>query len=89
MTAGYSFRGYAALTDVKSRIAPLAQSLTATRPSCRVLTVRRPDLEVIARWPEAAGVHGFYSNDGVWYWQGFELRADHGAAASPDTRVTR
>lgn len=68
------------ITAVVERIRTLAK---VARPSSTVLTLRRADLDLLQRWPEAASSQEVFTNDGVSYWRGFELRA-----ISDETRGT-
>jgi hypothetical protein len=77
MTAhSVAFRGYHAIADVIESMAPLANWLTANRPTVKVLTLRRRDLDLIQRWPQAATLHGIFTVQGVTHWRGFTLRSD-------------
>lgn len=77
-----SFRGNGAIIAVVERMQPLAQWLSAYRPACKVMTLRRRDLDVLRRWPQAASAHEIFTHNNVTYWRGFELRADRSAPAS-------
>jgi hypothetical protein len=74
--ATQTFRGYRAIAEVVERMTPLASSLAANRPDIKVITLKRRDLDLIQRWPKAAGVLQIFTTNGVTYWRGFELRAD-------------
>jgi hypothetical protein len=70
------FRGYAAIREVLERIQPLAQWYKVHRPEARVLTLRRRDIDLLQRWPQAARIHEIFTHEGVTSWRGFTLRAD-------------
>jgi hypothetical protein len=76
--ASQPFRGYRAITDVVGRMTALANWLQQYRPDCKVMTLTRRDLDLLRRWPDAAGAHDIHTNTvtGITWWRGFELRAD-------------
>jgi hypothetical protein len=78
-TTSSRFRGYRAVGEVVERMKPLAEWHKANRPDIQVMTLRRRDLDVLQRWPEAASQFGVANNGGATYWRGFELRADRTA----------
>jgi hypothetical protein len=63
---------------------PLADWHSIHKPECRVLTLRRRDLDLILRWPAAASFQEINVVDGVAWWRGFVLRADKSATRYPD-----
>jgi len=71
-----TFRGYHAISEVVDSMAPLANWLTVNRPTLKVLTLRRRDLDLLQRWPQAATLHGIFTTGGVTHWRGFTLQAD-------------
>src|SRR6185312_6136350 len=54
----------------------LSEWLKANRPSCKQITLKRKDYDLIARYPKAAGLAGFTVSDGAISYDGFDLRCD-------------
>lgn len=71
------FRGLRGIQEIRDdKLRRLAEWLKANRPSCRQLTLKRKDYDLIARYPKAAGLAGFTVSDGSIFYDGFELRWD-------------
>lgn len=77
MTEPY-FRGFHAIGEVAKkadRIAANARFL----PHIRVLRLYRRDYDLVARWPNAAKLHGFEFAQGVISFKGFQITFDGSA----------
>jgi hypothetical protein len=83
MIAISTFRGYRAIAELIERMQPYAEWMNRNRPDYKVLTVQRRDLDLVRRWPRAAGVLGIFTTNGSTLWRGFELRADKTATRYP------
>lgn len=70
------FRGLSGITEIKTRMGRLSAHLKAFTPSCKTLTLKRKDYDLIKRWPKAANLAGFQINGDSIYFDGFELRYD-------------
>jgi hypothetical protein len=81
-----TFRGYHSIAEVIERLQPLGDWLRTHRRACGVLTLRRRDLDLLQRWPQAAHLHGITTTNGITWWRGFELRADPSASRYAKTQ---
>lgn len=72
----HPLRGSRAIAEVIERMNPLADWLSVHKPECRVLTLRRRDLDLLLRWPAASAHQQIHIIDGVAWWRGLILRAD-------------
>lgn len=70
------FRGYWSILEVKGRVERLTDWLKANRPSCKQVTLKGPDYDLVRRWPKAAGLHGFIVTDDGAVYDGFSLLRD-------------
>lgn len=71
------FRGLRGIQEIRDgKLRRLAEWLKANRPSCRQITLRRKDYDLIARYPKAAGLAGFTVANGSVIYDGFELHWD-------------
>lgn len=71
--------GLRGVGDVLARMNRLADWLQANKPTCKVMTLRRQDFDLLRKFPSASGIH---ENNGVVYWRSFELHA----LAAPSNR---
>lgn len=78
-----TFRGYRAITEVIERLQPLADWYASYRPTTRIITLRRRDLDLLQRWPKAAALHEVYTTDGRTYWRGHLLQGDSSPTRYP------
>ena len=75
------FRGYWSIREViEERMNPLAEWLKENRPSCRVMTLRGKDYDLVRRWPKASGLLGITVTKDATTFKGFELHRDKAPA---------
>lgn len=70
------FRGYWSIKEVVDYMAPLAAWMKKFKPETKQLTLKRPDYDLIRRWPKAASLHGITVTETGAVFDGFELRHD-------------
>lgn len=92
MSTDSVFRGSRAVGTVIERMLALGEWLEKNRPDAHTITLRRRDLQLLQRWPQAAALHQVYTIDNVTHWRAFTLRADNSAprfdASFQQERVT-
>lgn len=81
MTEKY-FRGFHAIGEVAKKARRIADN-AAFLPNVRTLRLYRRDYDLVARWPNAAKLHGFEFTAGVMSFHGFQLAYDHTAQRYP------
>lgn len=72
------FRGMRAIEDVLKRLKPLADWTLKFKPEQQHLALKRTDLDVIRRWPRAAGVVGFAVRESGVFYRSLKLYPDTG-----------
>lgn len=71
------FRGYHAIKEVIEYMGPLAEWMKAHKPDVKELTLKRPDFDLLKRWPKAAGLFDVVQNQaGELSYKGFSLKHD-------------
>lgn len=73
-----TFRGYWSIAAVMEDAKELGEWMTQFRPSCKTITLKRTNLDLICRWPKAAAMFEIEFYGEVVMWKGFVLRADTG-----------
>jgi len=72
MTEKY-FRGFHAIGEVAKKAQRIADHAGKFSRDLRVLRLYRTDYDLVARWPNAAKMHGFEFSEGVISFKGFRV----------------
>ena len=71
------FRGYNSIKEVMASLEPLEDWMTKFKPSEKTITLKRPDFDLLKRWPKAAGMFNVTTTpDGLLQHKGFLLKHD-------------
>jgi hypothetical protein len=70
------FRGYKSIQEAMDHIKPLAEWMKANRPTCKRITLKGPEYDLIQRWPKAAKLFGIQVTETSIIYDGFEFGRD-------------
>jgi hypothetical protein len=77
-------RGLKSIQEVVAYVEPLALWMEKNKPSCKQLTLKGPDYDLLKRWPKAAAMmHVFQGPEGDLVYRGFALARDKKPARYP------
>lgn len=85
MTDSY-FRGYHAIGEVAAKAKRLAEHAGRFTRDLKVLRLYRRDYDLVARWPNAAKLHGFEFTGAVISYGGFRIDCDRTPERYPVNR---